>query len=123
MVIYVQKITWLFTFLITLTLSTVIIIFFEDERVSNYNAPKEAYQVYLAGEKIGVVKSKDKLEEYIDKKQAEIKEKYNVDKVYPPKALNIQKHISYAGKVLDEKQIYEIIKEKVLLQLKAGHLQ
>jgi len=108
----VQKITWLFTFLITLTLSTVIIIFFEDERVSNYNAPKEAYQVYLAGEKIGVVKSKDKLEEYIDKKQAEIKEKYNVDKVYPPKALNIQKHISYAGKVLDEKQIYEIIKEK-----------
>lgn len=107
-----QKITLLFTFLITLALSTVVIVFFDNEK-SNVNAvPKELYQVYLAGEKIGVVKSKAKLETYIDKKQEEIKAKYNVKNVYPPKDLNIQKYISYGDKVLSEEQVYELIKEK-----------
>ena len=107
-----KKIVPILTILITLALSAIIIIFFEDERVSTYKAPKEVYQVYLGGKKIGVVESKTELEEYIDNKQAEIKEKYNIDKVYPPKALNIQKHISYGEKILDETEVYDIIKEQ-----------
>lgn len=76
--------------------------------------PKELYQVYLNGEKIGIVASKKELETYIDKKQEEIKAKYNVKKVYPPKNLNIQKYISYGDndKVLSSSKIYDLIKEK-----------
>lgn len=112
MVINLQKITLFFTFLITLALSTVIIVFFDDERANLNAMPKDLYQVYLAGEKIGVIASKAKLEAYIDKKQDEIKAKYNVTNVYPPKNLNIQKYVSYGDKVLTESQVYELIKEK-----------
>ena len=106
-----QKVTLLFTFLITLALSTVIIVFFEDERTNTLIEPRELYQVYLAGEKIGVIESKKKLEEYIDKKQEEIKTKYNVGNVYPPKNLNIQEYISYGEKVLTEEEVYNKINE------------
>ncbi|MFA5408971.1 MAG: G5 domain-containing protein, partial [Bacilli bacterium] len=107
-----QKITMLFIFLLTLALSTVVIIFFDDEKMSAIDAPKELYQVYLAGEKIGVIESKEKLEAYINEKQEEIKDKYNVSNVYPPSNLNIQKYISYGEKVLSEEEVYELIKEK-----------
>ncbi|MDD2470131.1 MAG: hypothetical protein PHI22_04310, partial [Bacilli bacterium] len=107
-----QKIKWLFIFLITLALSTIVIIFFEKEKTNVNVAPRELYQVYLDGDKIGVIESKDKLEEYIDKKQDEIKQKYNVSNVYPPKNLSIQKYIGYEKKILSEKQVYELIKEK-----------
>ena len=43
--------------------------------------PHNVYRVYLKGKSLGLIKSKKQLEEYIDKKQAEIKEKYDVDKV------------------------------------------
>lgn len=107
-----QKIKWLFIFLITLALSTIVIIFFEKEKTNVNVAPRELYQVYLDGDKIGVIESKDKLEEYIDKKQDEIKQKYNVSNVYPPKNLSIQKYIGYEKRILSEKQVYELIKEK-----------
>jgi len=107
-----QKITLLFTFLITLALSTVVIVFFDQERTTVSAMPKELYQVYLAGEKIGVIESKEKLVDYISKKQDEIKNKYKVDYVYPPKNLNIQKYISYKDKVLTEEEVYNLIKEE-----------
>ena len=44
--------------------------------------PQTVYRVYLKGESLGIIKSKKSLEEYIDKKQEEIKKKYNVSKVY-----------------------------------------
>lgn len=37
--------------------------------------PQTLYRVYLKGESIGLIKSKSALEEYIDKKQNQIKEK------------------------------------------------
>ena len=51
----------------------------------------EFYQVYLGGQKIGLINSKDDLYNLIDKEQEGIKKKYNVDKVYIPKGLEIQK--------------------------------
>ena len=53
--------------------------------------PHNVYRVYLKGKSLGLIKSKKQLEEYIDKKQAEIKEKYDVDKVYIPSDLDIIK--------------------------------
>lgn len=110
-VIRVQKITLLLTLLLTLALSTVVIIFFDHDQKQVNATPKELYQVYLAGEKIGVIRSKAKLEAYIDKKQDEIKQKYNVKNVYPPKNLSIQKYISYDDDILDEDDIYEKIRK------------
>ena len=72
--------------------------------------PIELYRVYLKGETIGYIKNKELLEEYIDKKQTEIKEKYGVEKVYLPNDLDIKKEITYGKNVSTEKQIYEYIK-------------
>ena len=42
--------------------------------------PHTLYRVYLKGESLGLINSKEELEKYIDKKQEEIKKKYNVEK-------------------------------------------
>lgn len=72
--------------------------------------PKELYHVYLKGDTIGFIKSKTLLEEYIDKEQGELKEKYGVDKVYAPNDLDIIKEVTFEKNILDEKEIYEKIK-------------
>ena len=51
--------------------------------------PQTVYRVYLKGESLGLIKSKDELNKYIDKKQEGIKTKYHVDKVYAPSELKI----------------------------------
>ena len=68
--------------------------------------PRELYRVYLAGESLGLIKSKQELENYIDKKQETIKEKYKVEKVYAPNDLKIMKEITYNEKISTAKQIY-----------------
>ena len=61
--------------------------------------PKEAYQVYLDGEVVGTIESKEELLNVIDKEQESLKRKFNVDKVYPPKGLDIRKIYTYNTKV------------------------
>ena len=74
--------------------------------------PKPAYRVYLKGESLGLIKSKKSLEEYIDKEQSAIKQKFNVDKVYVPSDLDIKKEITYSNDIKTNEQIYEEIKDK-----------
>ena len=57
--------------------------------------PQKVYRVYLKGKSIGLIESKEELENYINKKQSEIKKKYNVDKVYLPKGGYTYKESSY----------------------------
>lgn len=73
--------------------------------------PKELYKVYLKGEAIGYIENKELLESYIDKAQTSIKEKYKVDKVYPPNELDIIKEVTYNQKASKESEIYEKIKD------------
>ena len=73
--------------------------------------PKTVYRVYLKGKSLGLIESKIELENYIDKKQAEIKEKYNVKKVYAPTDLDIVKEVTYYNKVSSVKKIYNKIKD------------
>ena len=68
--------------------------------------PKELYRVYLAGESLGVINSKNELENYIDKKQEQLKYIYNVDKVYAPNDLKIMKEITYNEKISSVEDIY-----------------
>ncbi len=69
------------------------------------------YRVYLKGKSLGIIKSKDSLEKYINKKQAEIKEKYNVKKVYVPSELDIVKEITYDDDLTSVEKIYNKIKD------------
>ncbi|MBO5414283.1 MAG: peptidoglycan DD-metalloendopeptidase family protein [Bacilli bacterium] len=80
--------------------------------VNAKNTPKEVYRIYLKGESLGLIESKDELEKYIDTKQDSIKKKYGVNKVYIPEDLDIIKEITYHGKVLSIKEIYEKIEKK-----------
>lgn len=69
------------------------------------------YQVFLGAEKIGLIKSKEELYNFIDKEQKEIKDKYNVSKVYSPSGLEIHPVKTYSNNVSSAKEIYEEIKD------------
>ncbi len=73
--------------------------------------PQHVYRVYLKGQSLGLIKSKTELEEYIDKKQEEIKQKYNVDKVYVPTDLDIVKETTFSTDIKSINEIYEEIKD------------
>ena len=78
---------------------------------TKYSNPKELYHVYLSGKTIGYVSSKDELDSYIDKQEEQIKVKYNVDRVYAPKNLNVVKETTYNKKVSSVEAIYKNIKK------------
>lgn len=71
--------------------------------------PNTFYKVYLKGEVIGVISSKQELEEYIDKQNEEYKKKYNVSKVNAPNGLEIKKLTTYDQQVESIKKVYEKI--------------
>ena len=73
--------------------------------------PKTVYRVYLKGKSIGLISSKTSFENYIDKKQEEIKKKYGVDKVFIPTDLDIEKEITFDTRIKTNNEIYEEIKD------------
>lgn len=74
--------------------------------------PQTVYRVYLKGKSLGLIKSKQDLENYIDKEQEHLKQKYNVEKVYAPDDLDIVKEVTYNKKIATTKEIYEKIQDK-----------
>lgn len=74
--------------------------------------PKEYYEVYIDGNVIGAVESKKELEDYIDTNNNLYKEKYNVNKVYSPNGLSIEKKLTYDKDISSVKEIYEIIQKE-----------
>lgn len=91
--------------IITLVLSVFLTVGFSFK----IKAPKTVYRVYLKGKSLGIIKSKQALEDYIDEKQQEIKEEYNVDKVYVPEDIDIVKEITFNEDTTSVKKIYEKI--------------
>ena len=79
---------------------------------------EEVYNVYLDGKLVGAVNSKSSLEKYIDKEQKELKDEFNVDKVYIPNGIDIEKCVTHNAKILSEKEIYEKIKESKSFTIK-----
>ena len=65
----------------------------------NYDLPNEFYRVYLHGDVIGVITSEEDLVNMINDEQSELKKKYNVNKVHLPKGLEIQREVTYSGKL------------------------
>ena len=95
--------------LLTIILSFLLFFVGMDTKVAD--DPVAAFQVYLDGEKVGLIDSKDELLALIDEEQSEIKNVYNVDKVYPPDGLNVQKIYTYNDTVEDARDIYNKIKD------------
>lgn len=73
--------------------------------------PQQLYRVYLGGKSIGLIDSVTELEDLINDKQSQLKEKYNVDKVYIPNDLDIIRELTYNEKKSSPEEIYEKIKD------------
>lgn len=74
--------------------------------------PNIYYQVYLNGEKLGVIDDKEKLESYIDKQNKKYKKQFGVKKVYAPNGLEIKKIETYHSNLTSIKEIYQKIEKK-----------
>jgi len=90
-----------------------VIVFFVNISNKYTIKPKNVYRVYLDGKVVGNVEDKETFEEYINEEQKELKDKYNVDKVYIPSGVDIRPYTTYEKKVLTAKEVNNIItKEK-----------
>ena len=103
--------SYLYVFL-SLIISLVIIVCYTS--INNYknDVIKDYYNVYLDGRLLGSIRSKSALEKYINKEQKNLKKQYDVDKVYVPNGIDIQKGVSHNPKIVSEKTIYNKIKTK-----------
>ncbi len=97
---------------ISVTILLSIVVFFMGVRTKVEGTPKSLYQVYLNGENIGLLENKQELLDLIDKEQTEIKNKYKVDKVYPPSGLDIQEIVTFDDTISTANIVYEKIKDK-----------
>ena len=78
----------------------------------NNNNPKSVYEVFLNGERIGLVDNKESLLNMINQEQQDIKDKYNVNKVYPPNGFHIENYITYNEKICSAEEIYKKIQKQ-----------
>lgn len=74
--------------------------------------PKSVYQVYLNGERIGLVDNKEELLNLINEEQQDIRDTYSVSQVYPPNGFDIEEYITYDENVVSANNIYQKIKEQ-----------
>ncbi len=98
--------------IILLTLLISVTILYLELSKTKDKVPQTYYKVYLDGEQIGMIKSKQELEEYIDNENEEYKSEYNVDTIYAPNGLDIKENIAYETKIDNVENIYQKIQEK-----------
>lgn len=99
--------------IITFILCTIVLCIYLIVNSYSYmdNDIQRIYNVYLDGQIIGAIDDKEALYSLIDKKQQVIKDKYNVENVYPPKGLEIVESYSYDTELTDLNTIYNKIEE------------
>ena len=100
--------------IITAILCVLILIFlilFGSENYKNEN-PKNVYQVYLNGQKMGLIADSDELLNLINEEQKGIKEKYDVKNVYPPVGFEVVKYTTYNENITEASKIYDKIKDQ-----------
>lgn len=93
--------SWMLIFLLSIIVS--IMGFSTKTNIS----PNYLYQVYLDDQVLGVIKSKEQLEKYINDKGNKIKEKYEVENVYAPEGLDVRKIITYDSHVDKVSDVYK----------------
>jgi murein DD-endopeptidase MepM/ murein hydrolase activator NlpD len=81
----------------------------------NYNnseQPNNYYQVYLDDQVVGIIKSKNDLLDYINKRNESVMQEYNIDEVLTPEGVEIKKIVTFDNKVDSVKDVYKKILEK-----------
>lgn len=104
--------------LILICLSIVLFGFSKKEEL----VPRTLYQVYLDGQKIGVIKSRDEFEKIMNNEQTSIKEKYDVSNVYIPKGVEIKKVVSYTNDISSARDIYNKLINIESFTIKGYHI-
>lgn len=100
---------YFYTLTITFLVSAILLVSLLTKKT--YAEANTNYQVYLNGEKIGVIGNKEELYSLIDSNQTAIKEKYSVENVYPPNNLKIIETDTYSTKIDDAKNVYDKIEQ------------
>lgn len=77
----------------------------------DFDYAKKVYQVYLNGNKLGLIENQKELYALINEEQKEIKETYHVENVYPPNGFIIKECNTYKEDITSVKDIYEKIKD------------
>lgn len=73
--------------------------------------PIPCYRVYLEGKSIGLITSKDELNDYINKQQEKLKQQYKVDTVYIPNDIDVVKDVTYDNSFSTIEEIYTKIND------------
>lgn len=106
----------IFYLVATLLIASFLYICFLTEE--SYSIPTTLYQVYLDGNKLGLIDSKENLYKMINEEQKEIKNEYKVDQVYPPKGFQIVKKSTYDENISKIEDIYNSIKDSKTFTIK-----
>lgn len=102
---------WTFSLVLFTIIIGISIFFLGFNKIERIN-PQTAYTVYLDGNIVGLIDSKENFENYINDKEAAIKTKYGVDTIYEPKGVEIKKSITYNPTLLSYDEIYRKITDK-----------
>ena len=101
-----------------LTILSTILLGFSFANMEETEEPISTYQVYLDGEKIGLIDSKEDLYSLINKEQVEIKDEYKVEQVYPPKGFKIIQKNTYDENITTVEKVYDEIKDQKQFTIK-----
>ena len=101
-----------------LAILSTILLGFSFANMEETEEPISTYQVYLDGEKIGLIDSKEDLYSLINKEQVEIKDEYKVEQVYPPKGFKIIQKNTYDENITTVEKVYDEIKDQKQFTIK-----
>lgn len=100
--------------IVTIILSCIVVVLYFINQISNIKGivASSAYQIYLNGEVIGLIKDEQELYDLINSEQQEIKNEYDVDYVYPPSVFDMVKVNTYNTNYSSAKDIYSLIEQR-----------
>lgn len=90
---------------------------FTKKHQEDSNKPTESFRVYLKGKEIGQVKSKDEFLKFINKKQKNLKQEFNVQKIYEPDDLFFEKTLTYDKNYVSFNELYDQINRETSFTL------
>lgn len=117
-----KKKGWTFSLVLVVILS-ISSLFLVGFKMTKNKTPYSLYAIYLDGEKIGVVHSKEKFNKYISEQEEKLKEKYQVNDIYTPKGVEIKKIVTYDKKINTNEEIYKKLTESENFTIKGISLE
>ena len=102
-----NKSSYIFLAILAFAISIIIVIL-ESTSYVFYEA-QNVYRIYLNGKSLGIIENKKELEDYVNERQQDLKNKYNVDNVYIPQGLKIRQETTYNEKTESVENIYNKI--------------